>query len=315
MPPAASPIARAASLPTCSCRAIWSSPTTRRPCRRAFPVATRRAARRSRCALPAGARSRPMTCTPSLPSSSAPATFACAPRSGRCRRRFMRATRSRSARCGRRSFACSITRAWSSCASPATPTRSAPASPAMADRFNTRTSPRRSRCGTCGRASPPRRWPSRHRRRASSSTGSCSRACRPSIDGLRHRRGAAARRSRRRARHDSRARPRARGRATRCSRRRPRPGEQSPRRDDAAGDRRRARQRTHEPGSSHHALLRAFVADATLARVDAALESAGYRSHEFGDSVLIERAVQPRSNLKTATLASRFGNERTTLPA
>jgi S-adenosylmethionine:tRNA-ribosyltransferase-isomerase (queuine synthetase) len=72
---------------------------------------------------------------------------------------------------------------------------------------------------------------------------------------------------------------------------------------------------THEPGSSHHALLRAFVADATLARVDAALESAGYRSHEFGDSVLIERAVQPRSNLKTATLASRFGNERTTLPA
>ena len=48
---------------------------------------------------------------------------------------------------------------------------------------------------------------------------------------------------------------------------------------------------THEPGSSHHELLRAFVAAATLARVDAALESAGYRTHEFGDSVLIERRL------------------------
>jgi len=72
---------------------------------------------------------------------------------------------------------------------------------------------------------------------------------------------------------------------------------------------------THEPGSSHHGLLRAFVADATLARIDAALESGGYRTHEFGDSVLIERKAQPRSNLNTATLASRLGNERTTLPA
>jgi len=79
---------------------------------------------------------------------------------------------------------------------------------------------------------------------------------------------------------------------------------------------------THERGSSHHELLRAFIADATLDRIDAALESMGYRTHEFGDSVLIERAVAtscayaaPRSNLKTATLASRFGNVRTTLPA
>jgi S-adenosylmethionine:tRNA ribosyltransferase-isomerase len=79
---------------------------------------------------------------------------------------------------------------------------------------------------------------------------------------------------------------------------------------------------THEPGSSHHELLRAFVSDSTLARIDAALESSGYRTHEFGDSVLVERAVaaprayaEPRSNLKTATLASRLGNVRTTLPA
>jgi S-adenosylmethionine:tRNA ribosyltransferase-isomerase len=52
---------------------------------------------------------------------------------------------------------------------------------------------------------------------------------------------------------------------------------------------------THEPGSSHHELLRAFVDEATLARVDRALESSGYRTHEFGDSVLIERAGFQRS--------------------
>ena len=72
---------------------------------------------------------------------------------------------------------------------------------------------------------------------------------------------------------------------------------------------------THEPGSSHHELLRAFADDATLARIDATLESSDYRTHEFGDSVLIEPSLQPRSNLKTATLASKLGNERTTLPA
>jgi S-adenosylmethionine:tRNA ribosyltransferase-isomerase len=72
---------------------------------------------------------------------------------------------------------------------------------------------------------------------------------------------------------------------------------------------------THEPGSSHHELLRAFVADETLAHIDASLESAGYRTHEFGDSVLIERVAQARSNLNTATLASRLGQARTTLPA
>jgi len=47
---------------------------------------------------------------------------------------------------------------------------------------------------------------------------------------------------------------------------------------------------THEPGTSHHALLRAFVDDETLARVDAALERGDYLTHEFGDAVLIERA-------------------------
>ncbi len=72
---------------------------------------------------------------------------------------------------------------------------------------------------------------------------------------------------------------------------------------------------THEPGTSHHDLLRAFVAAPALARIDAELEARGYRTHEFGDSILVESARQPRSNLNTATLASRFGTVRTTLPA
>ncbi len=47
---------------------------------------------------------------------------------------------------------------------------------------------------------------------------------------------------------------------------------------------------THEPGTSHHALLQAFAPAATLARMDQALQRGGYRSHEYGDSVLLWRA-------------------------
>src|SRR5688500_7445017 len=46
---------------------------------------------------------------------------------------------------------------------------------------------------------------------------------------------------------------------------------------------------THEPGTSHHDLLHAFADKEALRLADDALNSAGYRSHEFGDSVLIER--------------------------
>jgi S-adenosylmethionine:tRNA ribosyltransferase-isomerase len=46
---------------------------------------------------------------------------------------------------------------------------------------------------------------------------------------------------------------------------------------------------THEPGSSHFELLRAFAGDEALARSTAQLESRRYRTHEFGDSVLLER--------------------------
>jgi S-adenosylmethionine:tRNA ribosyltransferase-isomerase len=47
---------------------------------------------------------------------------------------------------------------------------------------------------------------------------------------------------------------------------------------------------THEPGSSHYELLGAFAAARTLARMTAELESEGYRTHEFGDSVFLERS-------------------------
>ncbi len=49
---------------------------------------------------------------------------------------------------------------------------------------------------------------------------------------------------------------------------------------------------THEPGTSHYELLRAFLDDATLQRTSAELDARGYRTHEFGDSVLIERVSQ-----------------------
>src|ERR1044072_364014 len=44
---------------------------------------------------------------------------------------------------------------------------------------------------------------------------------------------------------------------------------------------------THEPGTSHYELLRAFLEDSTLERATSELDARGYRTHEFGDSVLI----------------------------
>ena len=45
---------------------------------------------------------------------------------------------------------------------------------------------------------------------------------------------------------------------------------------------------THEPGSSHYEMLRAFLDDHSLAHANAALDARGYRTHEYGDSVPIE---------------------------
>jgi S-adenosylmethionine:tRNA ribosyltransferase-isomerase len=59
----------------------------------------------------------------------------------------------------------------------------------------------------------------------------------------------------------------------------------------------------HQPGESHFELLRAFADDITLDRAAAEFESHDYRSHEFGDSVLIEhrpRLPQLAGNLQAA---------------
>jgi S-adenosylmethionine:tRNA ribosyltransferase-isomerase len=43
----------------------------------------------------------------------------------------------------------------------------------------------------------------------------------------------------------------------------------------------------HEPGTSHYELLRAFASDATLCEMTEELNARDFRTHEFGDSVLI----------------------------
>lgn len=45
---------------------------------------------------------------------------------------------------------------------------------------------------------------------------------------------------------------------------------------------------THEPDTSHYQVLRTFADDAVLSRASAVLEACGYRSHEYGDSMLVE---------------------------
>ena len=47
---------------------------------------------------------------------------------------------------------------------------------------------------------------------------------------------------------------------------------------------------THEPGTSHYELLRAFRDDATLSAMARELEADGYQTHEFGDFVWLTRA-------------------------
>jgi len=44
---------------------------------------------------------------------------------------------------------------------------------------------------------------------------------------------------------------------------------------------------THERGTSHYDLLRAFHDDAVLERMEREADARGYRTHEFGDSVML----------------------------
>jgi S-adenosylmethionine:tRNA ribosyltransferase-isomerase len=57
----------------------------------------------------------------------------------------------------------------------------------------------------------------------------------------------------------------------------------------------------HQPGESHFELLEAFMDDAVLAEISQAFSTHGYRPHEFGDSMLIER----RARIETGTVVPR----------
>jgi S-adenosylmethionine:tRNA ribosyltransferase-isomerase len=48
---------------------------------------------------------------------------------------------------------------------------------------------------------------------------------------------------------------------------------------------------THERGTSHYELLRAFLPAATLEWMEEQLDQCGYRTHEFGDSILVEKSA------------------------
>jgi S-adenosylmethionine:tRNA ribosyltransferase-isomerase len=76
---------------------------------------------------------------------------------------------------------------------------------------------------------------------------------------------------------------------------------------------------THEPGSSHYQLLRAFVDDEALAKASAALDAGRYRTHEFGDSMLIEKdrlRVRRRARGRAAHRPGYWlSNKPSTLPS
>jgi S-adenosylmethionine:tRNA ribosyltransferase-isomerase len=57
----------------------------------------------------------------------------------------------------------------------------------------------------------------------------------------------------------------------------------------------------HQPGESHYDLLGAFANDQVLDRVRAAANQRGYRTHEFGDSLLIERQGAEVESCSNAT--------------
>jgi S-adenosylmethionine:tRNA ribosyltransferase-isomerase len=66
---------------------------------------------------------------------------------------------------------------------------------------------------------------------------------------------------------------------------------------------------THEQGTSHYDLLGAFTDEAVLRRMNEELESANYRTHEYGDSIFVERSLKFRCR------AAEFSVERSSLNA
>ena len=62
---------------------------------------------------------------------------------------------------------------------------------------------------------------------------------------------------------------------------------------------------THEPGTSHHQLLRAFVDERTLVKMDKFLQQHAYRTHEFGDSVFVEKSRDCAAGMELVVLGLR----------
>jgi len=62
----------------------------------------------------------------------------------------------------------------------------------------------------------------------------------------------------------------------------------------------------HEPGTSHYELLRAFQEDDVLERMAAEAEERDYRTHEFGDTVLLERSENHSERRAAVVLRRRI---------
>lgn len=62
---------------------------------------------------------------------------------------------------------------------------------------------------------------------------------------------------------------------------------------------------THAAGTSHYELLRAFASDDVLQAMSDALEAHGYRTHEFGDFIVLPAAARMRRSSSIPTHAPR----------
>ena len=62
---------------------------------------------------------------------------------------------------------------------------------------------------------------------------------------------------------------------------------------------------THEPGTSHHKLLSAFLNQHTLAKMDQVLREYSYLTHEFGDSIFVEKSRHRESWMEPSIFGLR----------
>ncbi len=67
---------------------------------------------------------------------------------------------------------------------------------------------------------------------------------------------------------------------------------------------------THEPGTSHYELLRAFQDDALLDAVARELDARGYQTHEFGDFVWLDRSARTVGAVVSTAPAGRQGKSQ-----